>query len=216
MKETGIVIIMISVSSIVFAQQHADRPAMADKLTGKMKSELALSGEQETKIGEINKKYASRQAQLFADSTKTRDDRRIERKRMQDDRSAEIKSVLTEEQFLKWTANKEKHSTHGKRTASAKDEMQQLKAILELKDDQYKKLIAINMRMAGQMKAMRSDTTVSRMDFREHVKQIKVEKNAAIMKLLTKSQYEKYVAYQKEKLDNRRRSGGEGGRPKRG
>lgn len=209
MKKNVLLMAMMMVSSIIFAQKNADRSAMAEKQAGKMKTDLSLTEEQFTRIKEINEKFSSNQARLLADTAMTRENVRLERKRMQDERNTQIKGVLTEEQFSQWTAMKAKEMKKGQTKARAGgragNQMEEMKTELGLTDDQYKKVMAINARMAGRVKKLRADTTISRENVRAEMKKVKEERNAAIKTVLTEDQYSRFLAYEAEKANNRRR-----------
>jgi hypothetical protein len=211
MKKNVLLMAMILMSSMIFAQTTVDRSAKAEKQAEQMKKELALNDAQFAKIKEINVKFRDGQARLVADTARTRENKMIERKRMQDERSAQIKGVLTKEQYAQWTALKEnKKKSIQKRVKpgdKAKNEINELKTELSLTDEQYRKIMAVNDRIAGRIKKVRSDSTVSHDNMRVEMKKAKEEKNAAYKDILTKEQYGKYLAYEAEKKNHRKPDG---------
>lgn len=75
----------------------------------RLKEEAELSDDQAKRITAINASMAQRFAKLRMDTTLTRADRMKSRKQIMEDRNAEIKKVLTEEQYEKFVAlSKEK------------------------------------------------------------------------------------------------------------
>jgi hypothetical protein len=216
MKKRMMFLAMMMVSTLIFAQYKGDRSASPEIQAQKMKAALSLDDEQTGRIVEINKNFAASQAQLLADTARTKHDKAIERKRIQEEKNTQIRGVLTEEQFAQWTNIKKekqdqrpmnKRQSAEKRRGGMTDQMDALKAELNLTDEQYKKMIAINQTMAGKMKAIRKDSTVARGDFRTEVEKLKEEKSASVKKILSKEQYEKFVAFERERMTQRRRGG---------
>ncbi|MEO5599663.1 MAG: hypothetical protein ABIR06_01925 [Cyclobacteriaceae bacterium] len=209
MKKCIVFLAMMMAGSTIFAQQKSQRSGFSEKQSEKMKTELSLNDEQGAKIDEINKKFASRQSILLADTVKSRENKLVERKKIQEERNAQIKSVLTKEQFAQWTTNKEKHlkesQSKGRRAGGVRNEMDELKTELNLSDDQYKKMLGINSRMSSRMRSVRSDSTVSRQNSRQEMQKLKAEKNAAVKEILSEDQYKKFLAYEDEKFSKRRR-----------
>lgn len=197
---------MMLMGSVIFAQKSADR-SMAEK----MKTDLSLSDAQYTRIKDINEKFKSDQAKLLTDTATSRENVRLERKRMQDERISQIKSVLTEAQFSQWTEmnkNERKLSqTKGRTGARAGNPMDEMKTALDLNDDQVKKVREINVGMAARFKALRQDTAVSRGNMRAEMQKVMEERKAAFKKVLTDDQYSRFLAYEAGKSSQRRPGG---------
>lgn len=201
---------MMLMGSVIFAQKSAG-PERAEK----MKTELSLSETQYTRIKDINEKFKSDQAELLTDTAMSRENVRLERKRMQDERISQIKSVLTEAQFSQWTEmnkNERKLSqTKGRTGARAGNPMEEMKTALDLNDSQVKKVREINVSMAARFKALRQDTAVSRGNMRAEMQKVMEERKAAFKKVLTDDQYSRFLEYEAGKASQRR----PGGRPVR-
>ncbi len=93
----------------------------AQKLTDKMKTELTLNDDQYAKVLDINKSFSEK----TAEARKASADRKETAKAIKgfnEERDAKLKTVLTEDQFKKYVANKEAQKALLKqRMASRKD-----------------------------------------------------------------------------------------------
>ena len=147
-----------------------------EKRAAKMKVDLSLTQEQSGRIDGVNDQFQQKQARLLADTSMTRENIRLERKRMLDERNSKIKGVLTEEQYVKWTSTTRKQTPErtSRRPSNPLDEM--LKE-LDLTNDQRKQAMTIHARMAARLKKMRSDTTINRENIRPAIKKITDERN---------------------------------------
>jgi len=69
----------------------------------KMEQELKLTDEQKTKMQEARKEQAEKAKALRDDTTLTQDQRMEKMKALRTDNQAKMKTLLTPEQFEKWT-----------------------------------------------------------------------------------------------------------------
>jgi hypothetical protein len=197
---------MMMISVFVFAQQP-DRTAMVVKPAEKMRTELSLTDQQFEKVKQIQEKFASGHARLLADTAMARENRVVERKRMNDERIAEIKRVLTEEQYKKWSEFREKQmnkNSSAVRNERAKNQLEELRTLLNLTDEQFVKVVKINNDVIAGMKTLRNDSS-SRDNKRAGMKKLKDGRNAAMKAVLTKEQFVKFLAYDAEKNAPKRR-----------
>lgn len=79
----------------------------------RIKKELALTDEQQKRIDATNQKFKQK-ADALRKSGSPKDSNRPEFKKLHDERNAEIKSILSEEQYQKWLSLR-KENKHGKR-----------------------------------------------------------------------------------------------------
>ncbi|MBB4037048.1 Spy/CpxP family protein refolding chaperone [Dysgonomonas hofstadii] len=97
-----VVLLMLTffVGGSIFAQQRqrATPEERAKRQTETLVKELSLTKEQETKVHEINLKYAQPKENASTD----RDKRREEMRKSMDERNAAIKELLTDEQKKKF------------------------------------------------------------------------------------------------------------------
>jgi hypothetical protein len=119
-----------------------------------------------------------------------------------DERMSQIKSVLTEEQQKKWAEFKEKQMKRDpspRRAERAKNQMEELRTLLNLSDEQFEKVVKINNDAIAGVKTLRTDSTVSRENVRGEMRKIKAGRNAAMKAILTEEQYAKFLVYEEEK-----------------
>ena len=121
MKKNMMLAGLIMMSTIVFAQHpNEDRAGMATKRADKMKTQLSLSDDQYAKVKVINEKFAASHVALRKDTSITIGTSEKRREQLKKDHEAQLKKVLTDAQWTKWTAlratrsdDKKKHG-HGR------------------------------------------------------------------------------------------------------
>jgi len=107
MKKIALFLMLtVFISGSVFAQQRqrSTPEERAKRQTETLVKELKLTKEQETKVYEINLKYA--QPRTDSSTPADREKRREEMRKSMDERDAAIKEVLTDDQKVKY----EKHA----------------------------------------------------------------------------------------------------------
>ena len=202
MKKKSIIFAMAMMVGVFAFAQKIDRKEMAAKQAEKMKTELSLTDQQFEKIKQIHEKFASSQARLLADTAIARENKVVERKRMNDERMSEIKGVLTEEQQKKWAEfreNQMKRDPSPRRADRAKNQMEELRTLLNLSDEQFEKVVKINNDAIAGVKTLRTDSSVSRENVRGEMRKIKEGRNAAMKAVLTEEQYAKFLVYEAQK-----------------
>ncbi|TKG93446.1 DUF4890 domain-containing protein [Puteibacter caeruleilacunae] len=108
--------VAVMFANMVVAQPKFDPKERAQKSTKAMIEKLSLNKEQGEKIGEINLKYAEKMQEIFKKGKGNRDQMRSSMQTMRKDQEAEIKKVLTEEQYKKYQAwQKERRQQQGQR-----------------------------------------------------------------------------------------------------
>ncbi|CAN5158506.1 hypothetical protein BH09BAC3_BH09BAC3_17190 [soil metagenome] len=118
MKKSMMVVGLMIVSSIIFAQRHkADPGAMATKRSEKMKTELSLNDDQYGKVKGIYEKFDASQMLVRNDTSLTRGTFHKRIGKLKTDQQLQLKGVLTDAQWTKWTAlnatkKEEKVKTH--------------------------------------------------------------------------------------------------------
>ncbi len=103
-------ILFVSLTVSANAQpQHKEFNAedMSKMQTERMKEELNLSDKQTTEVGAINLKFAQKMDEQRKNSSGDRESMREEMETMREERNAEMKKVLTEEQYEKMLKNEE-------------------------------------------------------------------------------------------------------------
>ena len=98
---------LMMVSTIIFAQRHkADPGAIATRRSDKMKTELSLNDEQYGKVKGIYEKFGNSQLQVWKDTSLTRGTFHKRVEKLRTDQEVQLKGVLTDAQWTKWTALK--------------------------------------------------------------------------------------------------------------
>ncbi len=103
-------ILFVSLALTANAQpQHKEFNAedMSKMQTERMKKELNLSDKQTTEVSAINLKYAQKMEEQRKNSSGDRESMREEMETMQEEKNAEFKKVLTEEQYEQMLKNEE-------------------------------------------------------------------------------------------------------------
>ena len=189
-KNGMLVMFMMVISTMVFAQHHGGKEKGQHDTGAYLKKVLSLSDDQVKKIDAINTDFSARFKKLRSDSTVNREAARADMKKLKDERTAQMKGVLSADQFKKWTALKEKHGD-GKRGKGM--DADRMKKELALNDDQSSKVDAINKKYADRYKSLKGDST-NRESSRAEIKKIREEKNAELKTVLTPEQYSKLEA----------------------
>lgn len=109
MKKLMIIAVMAGMAVSAQAQEKAGKTSAerAQQRTERMTKELALTPEQKAKVEAINLRYAEKGAEVRQAREAERAQARKEGKAMHDAHDAEMKTVLTAEQYTKWVAHKE-------------------------------------------------------------------------------------------------------------
>lgn len=183
-----------------FSVMAQGRSAKSAPLSEKMKAELSLDDTQWEQLKSIEKTFQSEQRKLMADTSMTREMLQGARKKLVDERNANVKEVLTEPQYSKWTAMK-RRGPDGNRARNPMDEM---KVAAGLSDEQAQKVMHINRDMAKAFRDLRSDSISSQGERKAAIEKIQSDRDAKIRKVLSDEQYKKLVAYETERTRYRR------------
>lgn len=109
MKKLMIVAVLASMTLAAQAQEKDKKTPQerAKARTEHMTKELALSPEQQAKVEAINLKYADQVEAVRSEREAERTAKREAAKAMHDAHDAEMKAVLTADQYTKWVAKKQ-------------------------------------------------------------------------------------------------------------
>lgn len=161
-----------------------------------MRSALSLDEKQDAAAKSINRKYATRQAELRKETRESRNALRSERER-------EFEALLTPEQKVKWeeikaTRVQERNQAH--ETAAA-ERQAELKSALELTDDQALKLNEANKTFAEKRKKLLEEPgTVDG----AAIKKLREEHQEAVKKVLSEEQLKKLKEMRRKDRRSRR------------
>ena len=115
MKMRVVLLGLMIISSVTFAQRRPDPQAMAARQTEKMKTELALDNTQYASVKSINEDFANRQAALRDSTTLSREEKREQMRALGTEKNEALKKVLTADQNTKWDDYRAKQMEHRKR-----------------------------------------------------------------------------------------------------
>ena len=213
MKKNFLLVLLTACSISVFGQRPGS--SGSERQIERMKSELTLSEDQYARLKKVNDEFESEMRRMRADTALTREKAIAGRKISMDKRSAAVKEILTKEQYEKWMAMKpadSRKARQGRSRGNGYQSSEDLKEALGLSDDQTKKVKQYNAEMTGKFQKLRADTTVARENRMSAFKEIVADRNEKIRKVLTEDQYEKFLAFEKEHVQMRRRGHGSGSR----
>lgn len=104
--KTTIVLSLLLSSTALFAQESMQKRTpeeRAENQTGWMQKNLALTPDQHTKVSDINLHYA-REGEKLMNAPRSKE-KKNERQELMNDKDAELKMVLTGEQYQKYQAH---------------------------------------------------------------------------------------------------------------
>lgn len=97
-----------------FAQQHPSKEDRAAKELEMMKKDLTLTADQEAKVKTLLTNYAAKEKDLQAASKEDREANKTKRNELQTQKDAELKAILTADQYQKLQDKKKEHPEGGK------------------------------------------------------------------------------------------------------
>ncbi len=93
----------------------------------------------------------------------------------------------------------------GRPSVSKGEDVEQLRTEVGLSEEQLKKIKDINAIMTTAFQKLRADTTTTGASRRAAAKTIRDERNKKVKETLTPGQYERFVAFEKERAQSRER-----------
>lgn len=192
MKKFMMIIGLAIISAMTYAQREEDLINRATKLADKMKSELALDDVQYKSVKAINEEFAIKQTELRNDSALTLDAKRALVKSLHKEKMMAINKVLTKEQNTKWAAYQKSQKQKYKAQRKKGDHALRLQRSLSLSEEQTDKIKALDQEFVNKFKNLRSDTTLTRYDFRRKVEPIRDEYVEHMKGILTEEQFKKW------------------------
>ena len=204
MKKCGLLLGLLMVSTIMFAQRKGDPMDRAAMQADKMKTELSLDDVQYKAVKAINEDFANRQLKLRRDSTLSKQEKQKKAWTLRDEKNAAIAKVLTEDQKSKWKSYRvsqaEKHKAGMAKYRG--EHAQRMQESLSLSDEQTSKIKSIDKEFGDRFRALRSDSTLAREDLQKKAKQLRDEYRSKTKSVLTEEQYKKW---EMQKADRKRR-----------
>ncbi|MEO1259278.1 MAG: hypothetical protein AAFZ15_10805 [Bacteroidota bacterium] len=223
-------LLLLLIAVFAMHAQRADRQfdpeKMAEKQTAHMTEKLSLDEQQVEKVKAINLKYAEQAKVQKEQAEAERATKRAERQKIQEAKKAELKEVLTDEQFAEMEkmqaarAEKVKMRKEGRRkgqdnrkSMSPEDRAakmtEKMTEQLGLNKDQVTELEKVNLEFAQKRQAIIEKNKEQRAAGKESMQQLKEEQKAAMEKILTPEQMKQLEEIRPEKGQHRRgRRGG--------
>ena len=206
MKKYSMVLGLMMLSTIIFAQGQGDPKKHTMKQADKMKTELSLDDVQYKSIKSINSEFEGKYFKLRKDSAITREEKHEQMKTLRLEKNEAIKKVLTQEQYAKWessrSAHAQKHRAH--MAKSHEDRALRMQKSLSLSEQQTAKIKTIDHEFGAKFHALRKDSTLAKADLHERAKQLKEEYRTKTKSVLTEEQLRKWEA-QKTEWNKKRR-----------
>ncbi|MBT1703994.1 hypothetical protein [Chryseosolibacter indicus] len=208
MKKNVMLVVFMVVAVFGFAQ-HGRRDA-SNRVAGvseRMQTVMTLNEEQYASVKKINTKYFGETKQLRADSTLSREEKKNRMKKIQNDKEAELKAVVTDEQFNKWETYKE--NSKKRRATKSGRKGEELRRFdldeLSLSDDQQKKFEEANKEFFAKHKAIREDVKLTDEQKKTARRELKTQHDAKIKSILTDAQYQKWLESKADRKKHRRK-----------
>ena len=204
MKKCGLLLGLLVVSTIMFAQRKGDPMDRAARQADKMKTELSLDDVQYKAVKVINEDFANRQLKLRGDSTLSKQEKQKKAWTLRDEKNATIAKVLTEDQKSKWKSYRVSQAEKRKAgmTKYRGEHAQRMQESLSLSDEQTSKIKSIDKELGDRFRALRSDSALAREDLQKKAKQLRDEYRSKTKSVLTEEQYKKW---EMQKADRKRR-----------
>jgi hypothetical protein len=204
MKKCSLLVGLLMVSTIMFAQRKGDPMDRAARQADRMKMELSLDDVQYKAVKAINEEFANRQLTLRRDSTLSKQEMQKKAWTLRDEKNAALAKVLTEDQKSKWKSYRasqaEKHKAGMAKYRG--EHAQRMQESLSLSDEQTSKIKSIDKEFGDRFRALRSDSTLAREDLQKKARQLRDEYLSKTKSVLTEEQYKKWET---QKADRKRR-----------
>ena len=194
MKKNVILLGLMIVSTIVFAQGKVDPAERLARQSERMKKELSLDDVQTKAIAAINEEYAVKRAEVFRDSKLSKEEKKEKLSALHKEKESAINKVLTPEQTQKLAdLRKQRMEKHASRKHVRHDDRAtRMQKDLSLTDEQTSKIKAIDEEFGEKFRTLRSDSTLAKDDFRNKAMELRKEYKKETKSVLTQEQYEKW------------------------
>ena len=203
MNNNILIVLILILCTNVFAQRPAKN--VNERQIEKMKAGLALSEVQYLRLKEANQMIIKEQERVRADTSMTREKLMSKRKSMLEAWNDSIRKILSKEQYDRWMAMKPGEARRSRYSVSKGEDMEKLRTEVGLSEEQLKKIKDINAIMATAFQKLRADTATTGASRRAAAKTIRDERNKKVKETLTPGQYERFVAFEKERAQSRKR-----------
>ena len=203
MNNNILIVLILILCTNVFAQRPAKN--VNERQIEKMKAGLSLSEVQYLRLKEANQMIIKEQDRVRADTSMTREKLMSKRKSMLEAWNDSIRKILSKEQYDRWMAMKPGEARRSRYSVSKGEDMEKLRTEVGLSEEQLKKIKDINAIMTTAFQKLRADTTTTGASRRAAAKTIRDERNKKVKETLTPGQYERFVAFERERAQSRER-----------
>jgi hypothetical protein len=109
MKKIMMVMALMMVGTIIFAQRKPhDGKKVVERSSEFMKKSLLLTDDQYSKVKALNENFAKQFKVIRMDTAMTQGKARTQLKKLRDEHQAQLRSVLNDPQWAKWSDMKDK------------------------------------------------------------------------------------------------------------
>lgn len=204
MKKCSLLLGLMMVSTIIFAQRKGDPMDRGARQADKMKTELSLDDVQYKAVKAINEDFANRQLKVRMDSTLSKESKQKQLRTLRDEKNGAVAKVLSEDQKSKWKSYRTSQAAkHKAGVAKYRNEhAQRMQENLSLTDEQTSKIKSIDKEFGDKFRALRTDSTLAREDLHQKARQLRDEYRSKTKLILTDEQFKKWEL---QKADRKRR-----------
>jgi Spy/CpxP family protein refolding chaperone len=162
--------------------------ALRERMQGIAK-ELNLTADQKEKLQTIVRDHAQKLRELHQDTSLSITQKREKFQAIREDITAEVKKVLTPDQFEKWKSKQSQLTDSGKRPM---ERIQEAIQDLNLTDTQKEQLRPLYEEQMQKLRDLRQDTSLSITEKLDKLKDISKEAAPKLKKVLNAEQYTKW------------------------
>jgi Spy/CpxP family protein refolding chaperone len=160
--------------------------------------ELNLTPEQTTKLQTIVRERMEKMRTMRQDTSLSADERREKMRTGREELLAEVKKVLTPEQFEKWKAKQGLATRGGMRPM---ERIQEAVQDLNLTDDQKEQLTPVYLEQIERLRDLQQDSSLSMAQKVDKLKAVRDEVAPKLKKVFTPEQYAKWEKTSNQWLD---------------
>ena len=224
-KIVGLLVVAILLGAgILKAQNHKgdkcgqDKGEKMEERSNKAKTELGLNEEQSTKWDAVHKDFKKEMKALRDDTSISDDEKKEKMKTLNQQKDDAIQAILSKDQMEKFMElKKEMRAEKGKGKGKGKgkkggNKWTQVKADLNLSDDQSKKWDAIVDENRSKMQSLKSDDGLDEEAKKKEMKEMKGELKEQLMAILDSEQqatFKKEIEEMKQMRKQKREGNGQ-------
>ncbi len=201
MKRIWVLLLALAVAqTAVIAQAGGERKGKHHNRG--IANQLDLSDVQKQQVKTLREKMKPQLEALRADSSLSPQQKKEKMKQLNQARKTEMESILTKDQYAKWQQFREGRKNKQSRQAMAgqrKQRFEKMKQELNLTDAQIDKLKASNKPLNEKVKAIRTNTQLSKEQKMEQLKVVRQQRKQNMQNILTAEQRTKLKKLREKK-----------------